>query len=298
MSPKQLWRLLKETFTEWTNDKSSRLAAALAYYTVFSMAPLLILVVAIAGFFFDQAAAREAILTQVRELVGQNGAEFVQSALENSNRPGQNSGAIATVISIALLLVGATGVFTQLQESLNQIWNVEAKPDEGLWGMIRKRVLSFGMIVVIGFILLVSLAVSAAVAGFSSYLNGLIPGLDTLVRIINFVLSFGLTTLLFALIYRFLPDVQISWKDVWFGSAITALLFTIGKWLIGIYLANSGFSSTYGAAGSVVIVLAWVFYSAQILFFGAEFTEVYARRFGSQIVPDRHAVRIDPSKKL
>jgi len=291
MSPKQVWRMLKTAFQEWNQDKAARLAAALAYYTLFSIAPLLILVIAIAGLFFDSAAVREQIMSQVQSLIGGSGAEFVSTALDNANRPGGNSGWIASIISVVLLLIGATGVLTQLQLSLNTIWNVEARPDIGFMNIVRKRLLSLGMIVVIGFLLLVSLVLSSLIAGFSEYLNNLAPGLDTLVQIINFVVSFGITTLLFAMIFKYLPDVVITWSDVWFGAAATAILFSLGKFLIGLYLGNSSFGSSYGAAGSVIILLLWVFYSAQILFYGAELTQVYGRRFGSQIQPNRYAVR-------
>jgi membrane protein len=187
--------------------------------------------------------------------------------------------------------VGATGVLTQLQLSLNTIWSVEARPDIGFLNLLRKRLLSLGMIIVIGFLLLVSLVISSVIAGFSDYLNTLAPSLDTIVQLLNFVVSFGITTLLFAMIFKFLPDVVITWGDVWFGSAATAILFSLGKFLIGLYLGNSSFGSSYGAAGSVIILLVWVFFSAQILFYGAELIQIYSRRFGSQIQPNRYAVR-------
>lgn len=293
MSPKQVWRMLKTAFQEWNQDKAARLAAALAYYTLFSIAPLLILVIAIAGLFFDSAAVREQIMGQVQSLIGGSGADFVSTVLDNANRPGSNSGLVASIISIVLLLIGATGVLTQLQLSLNTIWNVEARPDIGFMNIVRKRVMSLGMIVVIGFLLLVSLVVSSVISGFSEYLNTMSPGLDTLIQLINFLVSFGITTFLFALIFKYLPDVVMTWGDVWFGAAATAILFSIGKFLIGLYLGNSSFGSSYGAAGSVIILLLWVFYSAQILFYGAELTQVYSRRFGSQIQPNQYAVRRD-----
>ncbi|WP_346290063.1 YihY/virulence factor BrkB family protein [Sphaerothrix gracilis] len=291
MSFKRLWRLLKETFKEWQEDDASRLAAALAYYTVFSLAPLLILVIAIAGMVFDASAAREQIVNQIQGLVGADGASVIETAIENANRPGSNSGLIATLISLGILLFGASGVFVQLQASLNQVWNVKAKPTEGLMNLIRKRFLSFAMILVIGFLLLVSLVLSAALSALSAFLNSWIGNLSWLWQLINIALSIGVITLLFAMIFKYLPDVKVTWRDVTTGALITAILFTLGKFLIGLYLGNSSFGSTYGAAGSIVILLAWIYYSAQILFFGAEFTQVYARRYGSQIVPDEHAVR-------
>ena len=295
MSPKQVWRLIKEAFQAWSQDNASRLAAALAYYTIFSIAPLLILVIAIAGLFFDSAAVRDQLMEQVQSLVGGSGADFVQTVLDNANRPGENSGWLASAISIGLLLVGATGVLTQLQTSLNAVWNVETRSDLGLIGLVRKRLLSLGMILGIGFLLLVSLVISSVIVGFSNYFHGLMPGLDSLAQLLNFVVFFGITTLLFAMIFKFMPDVRITWGDVWFGAATTAILFSLGKFVIGLYLGNSGFGSTYGAAGSVIVLLLWVFYSTQILFFGAELTQVYARRYGSQIVPNRFAIRRESS---
>jgi membrane protein len=291
MSPKQIWRVLKESFGEWNRDNASRLAAALAYYTIFSIAPLLILVIAIAGLFFDATSVREQLMGQIQALVGTDGADFLRSVLDNANQPGEQSGWVASAISVGLLILGATGVLTQLQTALNVVWNVKAKPELGFWGVLRKRALSFGMLLGIGFVLLVSLMLSAIVAGFSSYLNNLAPGLDSAGQLLSFLVSFGVTTFVFALIYKFVPDVNISWGDVWFGGIVTALLFSLGKTLIGLYLGNNSFGSTYGAAGSVVILLVWVFYSAQILFFGAELTQVYARRYGSRITPNEYAVK-------
>lgn len=282
--------MLKQAFQAWNQDRASQLAAALAYYTIFSLAPLLILAIAIAGLFFDSAAVRDQLMGQVETLIGGTGADFVRTVLDNANRPDQSSGLIASAISLVLLLVGATGVLTQLQLALNTIWNIEARPDIGIMNLVRKRVLSLGMIMVIGFLLLVSLIASSIISGFSAYLSTLAPGLDALVQFINFVVSFGFTTLLFAALFKYLPDAIISWRDVWFGAVATAVLFSIGKYLIGLYLGNSSFSSSYGAAGSVIILLIWVFYSAQIMFYGAELTQIYSRRFGSPIKPNQYAV--------
>lgn len=295
MSLKQVWRLFKQAFQEWNQDKASQLAAALAYYTLFSLAPLLILAIAIASLFFDNGAVREQLMGQVESLMGGASADFVRTVLDNANRPGESSGWAASAISVVLLLVGATGVLSQLQLSLNTIWNLEARPGIGLIDQIRKRLLSLGMVIVIGFLLLVSLIASSMISGFSGYLNMLMPGLDALVQFLNFVLAFGLSTLLFAVMFKYLPDAIIAWRDVWFGAAATAILFSIGKYLIGLYLGNSSFGSSYGAAGSVIILLVWVFYSAQILFYGAELTQVYSRRFGSQIKPNQYAVQRSPS---
>ena len=284
---KSIFRLLKEAFTEWQKDKASILAAALAYYTVFSITPLLVIAISIAGAVFGQEAAQGEIVQQINQLVGQQGAEVIETALANADRPKLSS--IASIISIILLFVGASGVFAQLQQALNIVWNVKAKPDEGIWGFIRKRLLSFGMVLAIGFLLLVSLILSAMLSGIGKLEINLLPGLTPIWQVVNFALSFGSIALLFALIYKLLPDVRIRWKDVVVGSVITALLFTIGKFLIGLYLGRGSLGSAYGAAGSLIVFLAWVFYSAQILLFGAELTQVYARHYGRKIRPDSHA---------
>ena len=282
-----IFRLLKESFREWQEDKVSLLAAALAYYTVFSITPLLVIAIAIAGAVFGQDTARGEILEQINELVGEQGAKAIETALANANQP--QLGSIASVISVVVLLVGASGVFAQLQEALNTVWNVRAKPDGGIWEFIRKRLLSFGMVLAIGFLLLVSLIVSAILSGISKLEITILPGLTPLWQLLNFGISFGFISLLFALIYKYLPDVRIRWKDVWVGAIITAFLFTFGKFLIGLYLGKGSLGSAYGAAGSLIVFLAWVFYSAQILLFGAEFTQVYARKYGRKIRPDSHA---------
>jgi membrane protein len=287
MKLRTIFQLIRETFQEWQEDKASQLAAALAYYTVFSITPLLIIAIAIAGSIFGQEAARGEIVGQIQGLVGRKGAEVIQVALDNASQPDLSS--IASLISVVILLIGASGVFAQLQEALNSIWNVKPKPGTGIWDLIRKRLLSFGMVLAIGFLLLVSLIVSAALSGLSNFRSTVLPGFDFFWQILNFVISFGFISLLFALMYKYLPDVKITWRDVSVGAMITALLFTIGKFVLGLYLGGGSFGSSYGAAGSLVIFLAWVYYSAQILLFGAEFTQVYARRYGSQIRPNRHS---------
>ncbi|OKH26176.1 ribonuclease BN [Hydrococcus rivularis NIES-593] len=287
MKLRSLFKLLQETFQEWQKDKASQLAAALAYYTVFSIAPLLIIAIAIAGSIFGREAARGEIFTQLQELLGSKGAQVIQSAIDNANQPDLKS--FASLISVAILLLGASGVFAALQDSLNQIWNVKPKPEQGILPIVRKRLLSFAMVLAIGFLLLLSLIVSAALAALSHFGPSFLLGFDFLWQILNFLISFGFVSFLFALIYKYLPDVKITWRDVSVGAIITALLFTIGKHLLGLYLGNSSFGSTYGAAGSLVVFLVWVYYSSQILLFGAEFTQVYARRYGSQIRPNRHA---------
>jgi membrane protein len=284
-------RLFQETFQEWSEDKASRLAAALAYYTIFSIAPLLIIVIAIAGAVFGEDAARGEIVRQIQGLVGRDGAEFLEIAIRNASQP--KTGAIASIISILLLLLGATGLFTELQDALNTIWEVKPKPGRAMKNVVRQRALSFAMILGVGFLLLVTLVISTALTAIVGYFSHLLPGVDLIWRILNFVLSFAITTLLFGLIFKVLPDAKITWNDVLIGAVITSLLFSLGRYLLGQYLGNSSFGSTYGAAGSLVVILAWVYYAAQILFFGAEFTQVYARRYGSGIRPTRNAVPLN-----
>ena len=289
MNLKAIVGLLKETYKEWQEDKASRLAAALAYYTAFSIAPLLVIAIAIAALVFGEQAAQGKIAVQLGALVGKEAAEAIEELLKSSSRQ-SGQGIIATVISFALLFFGASYIFTQLQDSLNTIWEVTPKPGRGIKGIVKDRILSFGMVLGIGFLLLVSLILSAVLTALGNYLGGMMPGLEFLWSVLNFFLSFGVISVLFALMFKFLPDVKITWGDVGIGAVITALLFTIGRSLLSLYLGNSGVGSTYGAAGSLVVLLLWVNYSAQILFFGAEFTQVYANKYGSLIVPAKNAV--------
>ena len=295
MNPKSGFGLLKETFKEWQDDDALQLGASLSYYTIFSLAPLLLIVIAVAGLVYGREAVQGQLVGELRGLVGEQGGEAIQTMVANAGRHG--SGVLATVIGVLTILFGATGLFVALQDSLNRIWEVKAKPGRGLKGFIMNRVISFGMVLGIGFLLLVSLVISAAVSALGTWANGLMSGAEVLVQVLTFVLSFALTTLLFAMIYKVLPDVKIAWRDVWTGAAVTALLFTLGKLLIGLYIAHSSVASTFGAAGSVVILLLWVYYSSQILFLGAEFTQVYASHYGSRIVPDEHAVPLVVEKR-
>ncbi|MEH1794626.1 YihY/virulence factor BrkB family protein [Nostoc sp.] len=288
MNLQAIWKLFQETFKEWSEDKASRLAAALAYYTIFSIAPLLIIVIAIAGAVFGEEAARGQIVGQIQGLVGIEGAKFLESAIQNANQP--KTGAIASIISVVVLLVGATGLFTELQDAMNTIWEVKPKPGRGVTNIIRLRVLSFAMVIGIGFLLLVSLVISTALTTLVTFFSNLLPGVDFLWQLVNFILSFAITTVLFGLIFKVLPDVEIAWSDVLVGASLTSVLFSIGRFLLGQYLGNGSFGSAYGAAGSLVVILAWVNYAAQILFFGAEFTQVYARRYGSGITPTKYAI--------
>jgi len=279
--------LLKSTFKEWNEDKASRLAAALAYYTAFSVAPLLLIAISIAGLVFGAEAAQGSIFNQLQGLLGPEAAGTIEAAVKNSSQPGAST--ISAIIGLVTLIWSASNVFSQLQDALNTIWEVQPKP-AGIVGSLKRRLLPMSMVLGIGFLLLVSLVLSAGLSALGHFFNGLLPGTAVLWEVVNFVISFAVVTGLFGAIYKLLPDVEIKWSDVWIGAAVTALLFTVGKLLIGLYLGNASIGSTYGAAGSLLVVLVWVYYSAQILFFGAEFTQVYARRYGSQIVPSEHAV--------
>ncbi len=290
------WALLRDTYREWQADKVPRLAAALSYYTIFSIAPLLIVVIAVAGLAFGEEAVRGQLDNQIQGLIGREGADTIQEIIANSSRPADNI--LATVIGVVTLLLGASGVFGQLQEALNTVWGVEPKPGQGILAIVKDRFFSFTMVLGVGFLLLVSLIISTVLSAVNTFAVGLLPGWETLFMILNQVISFLVITLLFGMIYKVLPDVKIAWRDVWVGAAITALLFTIGKALIGLYLGNSSIASTYGAAGSFAVILVWIFYSAQILLFGAEFTQVYAKRYGSRIVPDENAVTIPDAVRM
>jgi len=289
---KSIFSLLKQTFDEWNQDGAPRLAAAFSYYTIFSIAPLLIVVIAVAGLVFGQEAVRGQLDDQIEGLVGAEGADIVQELVQNANRP--NEGAVAAMLGVATLLLGAGGAFSQLQDSLNIVWGVKP-PNRGILGTIKAKFLSFSMVLFVGFLLLVSLVLSALITGIQGYFTDLLPAGGVMLQLINQVLSFGVITLLFAMIFKFLPDIKVEWRDVWVGAAFTSLLFTIGKYLIGLYLGGSGVSSSYGAAGSLVVILLWIFYSAQILLFGAEFTQVYAYRQGSKIGAE-HNIRAETPK--
>jgi membrane protein len=271
---------LREVVQEWSKDNALTLGAALAYYTIFSMAPLLVLAIAVAGLVFGRAAAQGEIVAQIQGMLGASGAELVESMIERASEPA--SGMLATVISLATMLFGASGVFGQLQGSLNQIWGADGARRTGVKGQLQRRAASFSMILVMGFLLLVSLALSALISGLHSFIDEYFTVPSELLSLANVSVSFMIVMAMFAMIFKLLPDARIEWRDVWLGAAVTAVLFTLGKSLIGIYLGRAGITSVYGAAGSLVLVLLWVYYSAQLLFLGAEFTEVYSRRFGSR----------------
>ena len=260
----------------------------------FLLAPLMTIAIAIAGFFFGKEAAQGQIFDELRVLLGEEGGKAVEEMVQSASAQ-PTVGIVATIISVVMLLFGASGVFGQLQASLNAMWGVKPKPGRGVLGMIKDRLLSFGFTLVVGFLLLVSLLLTAGIALMAGWIGGLMPGSESLAQILNIVLSLAMITLLFAMIFKFLPDAKVAWRDVWIGAFLTALLFTIGKFALGIYLGKSGVASSYGAAGSLIVLLLWVYYSSQILFFGAEFTQVYANRFGSRVAPADNAVPVEQS---
>lgn len=282
LKPSNLWSMTKETFSSWSDDFAPSMGAAISYYTIFSLAPLLVITIAIAGFVFGREAVTGELYGQVSGLVGDQGGAAVQTMVEHANA-NWGEGIIATIISAIVLLIGATGVFAELQNDLDRIWrSPAAQKKEGVWNMIRGRLLSLGMVLSIGFLLLVSLAVSTALSALGKWWGGLFGEFEWLLQILNFVVSLGVITVLFALMYKILPRVPMAWPDVWIGSIVTALLFSIGKFAVGLYLGKSTVASGFGAAGSLAVLLVWVYYSAQIFLLGAEFTGVYAHRFGSR----------------
>lgn len=279
-----IWLLLRDAAAGWLRHQASRTGAALAFYTVFSLAPVLTLSIAIAGFFFGEAAARGEIVNQIGDLIGADGAHAIQTVLQNANRPG--TGLIPTTVSIVTLFLGANTALAELKAGLDQTWDVPAERRQGFWYLLRTRLLSVGLILALGFLMLVSLVISAALAALARFWGGE-RLLDIALSWVNFLLAFVLVAALFATIYKVLPSVRVAWRDAVIGSFVTALLFTAGKFAIGAYISHSGVASTYGAASSVILLLLWVYYSTQIMLYGAEFTRAYAYRFGSFRVPHR-----------
>lgn len=288
MNLKGLWKLLGVAYTKWTDDHAQGLGAALAFYTVFSLAPLLLIVIAIAGVVFGQEAAEGHIIGQIQGFVGEESAHAIQDMLEHARTP--STGLLAMGIALITLLFGASGVFAQLQDALNIIWGVETKPGQGMFQVLKDRFTSFVAVLGSGFLLLVSLVLSAGLAAAGDTLQALLPAPEAVLQAINILVSFVVITLLFAMIYKLIPDVSNGWKDVWVGAAMTAFLFTVGKFLIGLYLGKSDVGLAYGAAGSLIVILLWVYYASQIFLFGAEFTAVYAASHGSQIIPTKNAM--------
>jgi membrane protein len=295
LTPDRLWTVLKAAFAGWWNDNVPRMGAALAYYTLFALAPILIVAIAVAGLAFGPEAVRGEIVGQIEGLVGRDGAQAVQAMLEGASKP--SSSIPATIIGIITFFLGATGAFLELQADLDAIWRVKPKSRGNfLKDLLMQRFISFGLVLGFAFLLLTSLVVSAALAAVHTYMGNAFPGVAVLWEALNVIVSLIVITLLFAMIYKVLPDVKLTWSDVWVGALVTAGLFTIGKFLIGLYLGTSSFGSTYGAAGSVVVVLVWVYYSSQIILLGAEFTRAYVEQFGPRPPPVEFATK-DPKPK-
>ncbi len=280
--------LFKESGKGWTQDNASLLAAALAYHTIFALAPLLVIAVAVAGIVFGEAAVQGQIVAQIEDAVGRETAVVIQNLVANASQSGAS--VIATVLSTVLLLLAASGLFSQLQRTLNIIWGLTTAPEQGILNMLKKRSLAFGMVLIVGLLLLISQAISTIITAVGDQLSVWLPEVGHILPQINFLASLFILILLFALLFKMLPDAQLTWKDVLLGATVTTLLFLLGRYLIGLYLARSSATSTYGAAGSLVLILLWVYYSAQIFLFGAEFTQVYANKYGSKLEPAKNAV--------
>jgi membrane protein len=281
MNVKQIWALTQQSISSWSEDYAPSMGAALSYYTLFSIAPLLVIVISVAGLFFGADAVRGVIFAQLQSLMGDDGANAIQDMLATASDP--KTGGFATLVSVIGLLIGATTVFNELQSDLDRIWRAPARVKaSGIWTLLRTRLLSFGMILGVAFLLTVSLVTSAALAMIGKWWGGWFGGWEVLAHVLDIVVNFGLLTLIFALIYKMIPRVHVSWHDVWIGAAVTSMLFVLGKFLIGLYLGKSDMTSSFGAAGSSVLVMVWVYYSSQIFLFGAEFTWVYANMYGSR----------------
>ncbi len=292
---RQIAHILKCAVTEWLAHRAASKGAALAFYTLFSMAPILVLVIAVAGFFYGAEAAQGQLLNELRGLVGKEGAETIQSVLAGAQD--KESGKLATIIATVLLLIGATSVFAELKDSLDEIWAVPVPKDAGWWDIVRTRVLSFGLILVLGFLLLVSLVVSAAMAVVENYLGGVWKDSAVILGWVSSGIGFLVIATMFGTIYKLLPRIKLSWHDVIIGAIGTAAMFTLGKFLIGLYIGNSGAASSFGAAGSLIALLLWVYYSAQIFFLGAEFARQYALQLGSLRHKPDHVTGADQVKK-
>ncbi len=296
MSPHVFWLLLKQAFVEWNANNVSRLGAALAYYSVFAIAPLFIIVIAAGGLLFGAEAAHENIVGEIEGTVGRPVAKAVEAMLANNQDVGQNT--LATAIGLAILLFGAAGVFSQLQEALNAVWHVAPKPWGGIRGLLWDRFVSFTMVLGSGFLLLVSLIVHVGIAAVSTTLSRSLPGGAELWQAVNVIVSFAVVTILFALIFKYVPDAMVAWKEVWVGAALTSVLFGIGKYLLGWYLGRASTTSAYGAAGSLIVILLWVYYASQILLYGAAFTRVYATWAGSRITPSANAISTESPTQI
>lgn len=286
----EVWATVKETVNDWLDDGATSLAAALAYYSLLSLAPLLVISVALAGLFFGQDAARGRVASELGAVVGAQAAQGIQSVVASAQSP--VSGLVSTTVGVVTLFIGASGVFSELQSSLNTIWEVKRKPGRGVWGEIKDRFWSFTMVLGVAFLLLVSLLLNSVLSAVGATFSPLLPGGELVWQGVNALFSLSVITGLFALIFKYVPDAEIRWRDVWLGAGVTALLFTIGKLLLGLYLGKAAIGSSYGAAGSLIALVVWVYYAAQILLLGAEFTQVQARRSGREIRPARDALAV------
>jgi membrane protein len=294
---KSIIALFQNTASEWIQDKCPQLGAALAYFTVFSLAPLVLVLLAVFGMIFGGSdQARQKITEQLQYFVDPSGIRVIQDIATNASRP--QAGMIATTVGVVLALFGASGVFGQLQEALNTIWGVKPKPGGGVMGFIRTRFLSFAMVGGVCFLLLVSLTVETLLRGFSAYLKNFMPGGDIVALALFLLFDLAVIILLFAMIFRYLPDAKIAWRDVWVGATLTAVLFALGKFVLGLYLGSGAAGSAYGAASSLMTLLLWIYYAAQILLFGAEFTQVYANTYGTRVEPQEHAVKVEITEKV
>jgi membrane protein len=294
---KSIAALFKNTVSEWIQDKCPQLGAALAYFTVFSLAPLVLVLLAVFGLIFGGSDhARQKITEQLQYLIDPSGIKVIQDIAANAAKP--QAGAIATTIGVVLALFGASGVFGQLQDALNTIWGVKPKPGGGIMGFLRTRFLSFAMVGGVCFLLLASLTVETVLRGFSDYLRNVMPGGHILALALFLIFDLAVIVLLFAMIFRYLPDAKIAWRDVWVGATLTALLFALGKFVLGLYLGSGAAGSAYGAASSLITLLLWFYYAAQILLFGAEFTQVYANTYGTHVEPQEHALEIEIVEKV
>ncbi len=289
--------LIVETYYQFLDDKGFKMAAALSYYAAFSLGPMLIMIISIAGFIFGEEAARGEIVKEFENLMGKDGAVMIETIIKGAAN--KTTGIIATIISLFLLILGSLAVFVELQESLNIIWGVELRPGRAIMTLLKTRLTSLYMVITTGFLLIISLVINSFITLAYNYFGNIFSSILPLADVLNIVSSFIVVTLLFALIFKYLPDVLLAWKYVWLGAIITSLLFSIGKYLIGLYLGNSSYSSTYGAAASMVILFIWIYYSGLILFFGAEFTQVLRNKYGeSSIIPDRDSIKIPKVSEL
>jgi membrane protein len=286
---KEIPSLIVQSYYEFLDDKGFKMAAALSYYSAFSLGPLLIIVIAIAGFFFGEDAAKGQIFSELKNLVGPDGAIMIETILKGA--ASKSAGIFAAIVSVVLLVLGSIGVFLELQESLNIVWGVELKPGRGLWLFIKNRLVSFSMVVATGFLLMVSLIISSVISLINTYMSEQFPSILPMAFIFNNLSSLIVLTVMFAMVYKVLPDVVISWRYVWFGAILTSILFTVGKYLISLYLGSSSFSSTYGAAASLVIIFVWIYYSGLILYFGAELTQVFRKKYSDhKLLPTKDSM--------